>query len=76
MAQETQIKGFADVQTGAYEDHEKKTTHGFGLGQLDLFITSQIDEKTTFPVSLLINSNFCGDTFNLLAQMATLIEEG
>ncbi len=62
MAQETQIKGFADVQTGAFEDHEKKTSHGFGLGQLDLFTTSQIDEKTTFLSEVVFEGEASGET--------------
>lgn len=47
QAQQTQIKGFVDTQE-ALVDSAGTKTHGFALGQFDLFITSQINDKTTF----------------------------
>lgn len=52
FAQETQIKGFLDMQGGYQtirtDTTQKAKTGGFKVGQFDLFITSQIDDKTTF----------------------------
>ena len=46
-AQQTQIKGFADTQLAILDSAGTKS-HGFALGQFDLFITSQINDKMTF----------------------------
>lgn len=47
-SQDTQIRGFLDLQAGIKSDSSKNKTHGFKVGQFDLFITSQIDDRTTF----------------------------
>jgi hypothetical protein len=48
FAQETQIKGYNDVQVGSLNAPGAPSQHGFALGQLDLFITSRINENTSF----------------------------
>jgi hypothetical protein len=47
FAQETQIKGFNDVQVGNLSV-PGGTTQGFAAGQFDLFITSRINDNTSF----------------------------
>jgi hypothetical protein len=47
FAQETQIKGFNDVQVGN-QSSQGNSSHGFAVGQFDLFITSRINDNTTF----------------------------
>jgi hypothetical protein len=47
FAQETQIKGFSDSQVGNVS-FPGGSSNGFAIGQFDLFITSRIDDKTTF----------------------------
>lgn len=47
FAQETQIKGFSDTQVGN-QSSPNGTTHGFALGQFDLFITSRINDNINF----------------------------
>jgi hypothetical protein len=47
FAQETQIKGFNDVQVGNLSS-PINSSHGFAVGQFDLFITSRINDNTTF----------------------------
>jgi hypothetical protein len=46
FAQETQIKGFNDVKVGNKND--TLSQRGFAVGEFDLFITSRINDKTTF----------------------------
>jgi hypothetical protein len=48
FAQDTQIKGFNDVQVGTEKYSDSLSQHGFALGQFDLFITSRINDKTSF----------------------------
>ena len=43
--QETQIRGFAEV-LAAYQDADKKVS--FGLGEQDLFITSELTDRFSF----------------------------
>jgi hypothetical protein len=47
FAQETQIKGFNDVQVG-HLSAPGSTSQGFAVGQFDLFITSRINDNITF----------------------------
>ncbi len=44
-AQDTQIRGFAEV-LASYQDANKKTS--FGLGEQDLFITSELNDRFSF----------------------------
>lgn len=47
--QETQIRGFTDVQFGTVKrDTARDKSQGFMVGQFDLFITSQVTDKITF----------------------------
>jgi hypothetical protein len=48
FAQDTQIKGFNDVQVGREKYTDSTAQHGFASGQFDLFITSRINDNTTF----------------------------
>jgi len=48
IAQETQIKGFNDIQVGNLNPAGSPATHGFMVGQFDLFITSRINDHTSF----------------------------
>jgi hypothetical protein len=48
FAQDTQIKGFSDVQVGNSKTSSDPAQHGFAVGQFDLFITSRINDKTSF----------------------------
>jgi hypothetical protein len=51
IAQETQIKGFVDTQYGVVHADslkDKDNNRGFQVGQFDLFITSQINDRTSF----------------------------
>lgn len=51
IAQETQIKGFVDTQYGVVHAdslRDKANNRGFQVGQFDLFITSQINDRTSF----------------------------
>lgn len=49
-AQETQIRGFADTQFGSVSSDSSANgnSHGFAIGQFDLFFTSQINDRITF----------------------------
>jgi hypothetical protein len=50
-AQETQIRGFVDTQFGKVTSDtiaNKQKDHGFQIGQFDLFITSQINDRFSF----------------------------
>ena len=48
-AQQTQIKGFFDSQLALVDSSSiGKKSHGFAIGELNLFITSQINDKTSF----------------------------
>src|SRR6478752_5404069 len=44
-AQETQIRGFAEVLTGYIDTTDKVS---FGLGEQDLFITSELTDRISF----------------------------
>lgn len=46
--QDTQIKGFFDSQGAILKNSATGKSHGFAAGQLDLFITSEINDRTTF----------------------------
>lgn len=51
LAQETQIRGFVDTQFGQLSSDtltDSKKNHGFAVGQFDLFITSQINDRINF----------------------------
>ena len=48
QSQNTNIRGFADSQGGTLSQSGQPSGHGFSLGQFDLFITSQINDRTTF----------------------------
>jgi hypothetical protein len=50
-AQETQIRGFNDVEFGKIGSDtltERNKNHGFQIGQFDLYITSQISDRISF----------------------------
>ena len=49
-----QIRGFADVGFGA--SNEKGTTNSFGLGQIDLFMTSRLSENISALGELVFES--------------------
>ena len=48
FSQDTQIKGFVNIDFGAGTDSSKNWNNNFHLGQYDWFVSSQVTDKITF----------------------------
>ena len=55
-AQNTQFKGFGNVNYHFMSDSANKVHNNFELGEFDLFVTSQINEKVSFLSEVVISN--------------------
>ncbi len=70
FAQETQIKGFANIDYGVRMDTSSTSSNSFHLGQYDMFITSQVTDRISFLGESVFEHN--GSSFGIDVERVIL----